>query len=207
MNQKVVSWISLVLGFKVGLLVTFLFTVTILNEFFDKPWDVFWGTLNSIAGALIGSLLGGLIAYLISIKQTKFQSELVEQNQKKAQHTLAERIKNEVQNNLSAVSKLHSLLVESKGDFQELSDAIAKGNIEVIEGILIYTNQIEINLTLQLRSNLIDLDYISLHKRIDWLEQIKNSGELLQKQKVPDYITITLKRLLKLTEQFIDTTY
>ncbi|MFB5935533.1 hypothetical protein ACE8FZ_19930 [Peribacillus frigoritolerans] len=205
MNQKVVNWISLVLGFSTGLFLTFFITVTVLYDKFDKPWDVLWSTVNSIVGALLGSLLGGMIAYLVSIRQSTFQNELAEENQKKAQDTLSKRIKSELSNNTSPVTKLNRLLTETKDDFPELSKYIAIGESEVIEGLIVYINQIEINLLIQLRNNLIDLDYIDLHKRIDCLEKIKNAGELLQSQKVPEYINVTLKRLLSLTIEFQDT--
>ncbi|PFT45907.1 hypothetical protein COK72_14150 [Bacillus thuringiensis] len=63
-------------------------------------------------------------------------------------------------------------------------------------------SQIETDLLLQLRSKLFDIRYVDVHKKIELLDKIKKNVGNLQKQKVPMYIDITLKRLLNLSEEY-----
>lgn len=202
MKHKIFYIICTVIGICIGLFGAFFYTISVFEHKFDEPWDLFWNALNSITGTILGSLLGGLIAYFVAIRQMNIQNELSKKSEIDSQTMLSTRIQNELKNNKKPVQNISALLDHVKGNFDGLSRAISRDDDEVREGLMVYINQIETSLLLQLRTDLVNLDYIELHKIVDTLDQIKKTGELLQSQKTPEYIHLSLKRLLKLSTEF-----
>ncbi|MFC4323664.1 hypothetical protein [Litchfieldia salsa] len=203
MKQKLVNWTGISFGFSVGLFSTFLFSVTFLSEKFDKPWDIFWSALNAIIGAVIGSLIGGTIAYSVAMYQINAQHRREEEKEEKSQKMIASRILNELIVNLPAVKRINGMLAELSGDFLGLAQEMANDNKEITEGLTVFNNQIEVDLLLQLRTNLVDMKYIELYKSVELLDQIKKTTIYITNQKIPDYISYSLERILFLTNEYI----
>ncbi|MEC0664515.1 hypothetical protein P8864_00880 [Priestia flexa] len=200
MNQKVINRTGILFGFTLGIFSSFFLTVTVLKSYFDKPWDLFWSSINGIVSALIG----GVIAYIVAHSQIKAQNYELELKEKKAQSVLAWKIEKELSNNLSIINKINKLLTMVQSDFKQLSQEIANGNQTILEGICFHTNFLEITLLSQLRNSLSGIEYIDLYKLIDILEQINKAANYLQLQKDQDYIYFSLQKLLDLTTEFIN---
>ncbi|GGE81379.1 hypothetical protein [Priestia taiwanensis] len=202
--DKSLNRISFIFGLLIGTFCVVYLTVFFLQHKFEKPWDAIWTSSLGFIGTIAGSCIGGLVAYRVALGQIHAQTQNEKTKQEKLQDRLSSRIKDELQNNKKFIEDLKELLREMENDFKELSVEISKENPEVLEGIIVITSQIETDLLLQLRSELFDIRYVNLHKRIEILDKINKNCENLQKQKVPAYIAITLKRLLELSGEYIN---
>lgn len=201
-NKKLLHWTNISFGFSVGIFSSFFIIVVFLTSYFDKPWDTLFTVTMGIVGPLIGSLVGGFIAYKIAFNQIEFQQEQQKKIEMELQENYASLIKTELEKNDNSVKKLNELLSEFEKEFMEIAKSITEGK-QVTEGILTFVNQIETDMLLQLRTNVFDTKYISLHRNIELLVQVKEISSKLHYQSTPEYINLSLKSLLKLTNEYI----
>ncbi|PAD69924.1 hypothetical protein CHH83_05825 [Bacillus sp. 7586-K] len=198
--NKSFSFINFSFGFSTGALCSFFIIVIVIHEKFEKPWDTFWTTAIGFFGTIIGSIVGGIIAYNISLSQLKFQHSKETEKERLIQERYAERINEEILSNKEPIRKINELLNKFKNDFNTLAIEISKGNTTIIEGITLFSSEVEIDTLNQLRTQLFDIKYAHLHKRIDRHLQIKQLAGNIRDQNTPDFIEITLGKLLNLTE-------
>lgn len=200
-NNRTIEKVNFSFGFTVGCFVAFFILALAMPSYFEKPWDTMWTSGTSIFGTIVGSVVGGVIAYSIAIKQATMQQEKEHEKEKQMQKRYAERLNTEL---IAVKGKIQDLgkLLEGE-DFENMAQEISKGESPFIEGILLFSNQIETELLMQLRTNLIDLEYTDIHKTVEKTLQIKQMTLNIPEQKSSIYIKLSLDRVQSLTEEVV----